>query len=168
MSDPVEIMLAKSTFLIGGLGLAASAVEGGTTTLGEVAGWVERIGLPTALVCAFAWGSYRLARWTADHVVLPLVARAVKVFDTVQATQETLQQSSQSQAAALALVTEHMGRIAKSEATTLELVQKLAEDAARDREAHRETMASLDGLRLAIDTLTHTARGETPGPRGGQ
>lgn len=165
MSDPVDAALGKGTLALMSIGLAASTVDGSGSTLAQIAGWIERIGLPTALVCGFAWASYRVIRWLADHVVLPLVARAVKLFDTVQASQETLQASSQSQAAALALCTEHMGQIARSEATTLELVQKLAEDAARDREAHREVLASLDGLRLAIDTLTSTARGNTPDPR---
>lgn len=151
MSDPVDAALGKGTFVLTSIGLAASAVETSTSWLAGVASWVERIGLPTALVCAIAWASYRLARWTADHVVLPLVARAVKVFDTVQATQETLKDTLQSQAAVL-------DQIARSESRTLELVQQVAAE-------HRQIMASFDGLRLAIDTLTSTARGNTPDPR---
>ncbi len=144
--------LGAGAYLVGGLTLAATAVDAAT-----VASWIERVGLPVFLLLVAMLGVYRAARWVAEHVFRPLVGRGVAMLDAVQVT-------TASQAKALDQVATSIEKIAESEGASRACVERLERAAADERTT---TRLALGGLADAIASLERVARGETPAPKTG-
>lgn len=142
--------LGAGAYLVGGLTLAATAVDAAT-----VASWIERVGLPVFLLLVTMLGVYRAARWVAEHVFQPLVGRGVAMLDAVQAT-------TASQAKALEQVATSIAKIAESEGATLACVERIELAAAEER---KTTRLALGGLADAMVSLERVARGEMPAPK---
>lgn len=138
MSDAREAALAAGAAVSGGAGLLASMFEGV-----EIAGWIERIGLPTAALLAIGWLVVRFARWCGEHVVRPVVAKHVAFVDAVsQATTAQAETLRQTQAC--------VERMEHSEAAR---ERTAAEERACAAEERKTTRLAVEGVREAIDRL---------------
>ncbi len=138
MNDWREMLLGVGAGVSGGAGLLASMFEGV-----EVAGWVERIGLPTAALLAVGWLGARFVRWCGEHVVKPVVAKHVAFVDAVsQATTAQAETLKQTQACV-----ERMERSEEAREKTA------AEERACAAEERKTTRMAVEGVREAIDRL---------------
>lgn len=133
--DKVEIGAGVGGAVAGAAGLLASMQTG------AIAEWVERIGLPAALLLGLLYLLVRGARYLATTVIEPVTARHMQFVARVeQAVQEGA--AAQSRVAAL--------------------VGELKHEAAEDR---KTTRLGFDRLRSAIIRNGHAMNGRDP--RGG-
>jgi hypothetical protein len=135
VTDWRELLCGGGAALSGSAGLLASAADAGA-----VAGWIERIGLPAALVLAIGWASLRFARWVGAKVVEPVVGKHVAFVQTMADTQVR-------QTAALERIAASEIKSEEHAAKTLECVNRLETSAADDRRSHRY---ALDEIRQAL------------------
>lgn len=146
--DAKEAGLGIGAVVSGGAGLLASLVPG------EAAVWVERIGLPAAILLAIGWAVVRLARWVGARVAEPMVASHVAMVETLKATQVRNAES-------LERIAEAHAKSAQADGATLEVVRELRGSVEEER---RTSRLAVEGVQAAIDRLA-AAVGSTP-PNG--
>lgn len=119
--DKVEVGAGVGGVLAGAAGLLASAQDGS-----QIAEWIERIGLPAALLLGLVFCLYRAARYLTTSVIEPVTARHLTFVAKVeQAVQES----------------------AEANKRTSALVADLKQEASEDRKTVR---VGFDKLRSAI------------------
>lgn len=131
-ADKVEVGAGLGTLIAGASGLLASVLDGGA-----VAEWIERVGLPVALLLGLVYLLVRGMRYLASTVIEPVTARHMQFVARVeQAVQEG----------------------AAAQSRTASLVADLKHEAAEDRKV---TRAGFDKIRSAI-LNGHAMNGRDP------
>lgn len=120
-ADRIEAGAGIAGLAAGGAGLLASVLDGGA-----VAEWIERVGLPAALLLGLIYLLIRAARYVTSTVIEPMTARHMTFVGKV----ETAVQES-----------------AEANKRTAALVAELKDEAREDR---RTTRIGFDRLRSAI------------------
>lgn len=88
-----------------GVGGAAAGAAGLLASMqtGQIAEWVERIGLPAALLLGLVFSLYRAARYLTTSVIEPVTARHLQFVAKVE---EAVQESAEANKRTSALVAE--------------------------------------------------------------
>lgn len=131
---------------IGGLAAGAAGLLASMQT-GQIAEWIERIGLPAALLLGLVFSLYRAARYLTTSVIEPVTARHLTFVAKVeQAVQES----------------------AEANKRTSALVADLKQEASEDRKTVRVGFDKLRSAILMNGCSYPAATGSTPPARRGK
>lgn len=131
---------------IGGLAAGAAGLLASMQT-GQIAEWIERIGLPAALLLGLVFSLYRAARYLTTSVIEPVTARHLTFVAKVeQAVQES----------------------AEANKRTAAIVADLKQEATEDRKTVRLGFDKLRSAILMNGCCYPAATGSTPPTRHGK